>query len=527
MNLPGEIVCATKEKMEKEKSMESSCKIMIVDDEFIMRQGIRFMMRWEEEGYEIVGEASNGKEALDLIPKLEPHIILCDIAMPIMSGLDFIKIVNREYPDIKTVVLSSYDNFEYVREALLNGAADYVLKPTLNSEELLKLVRKVSQDIPDLQLKKKTVSGLDKMLERYLTGCENELKGTDEFRNVLPHSCYRLFVLPLRCRDGSGVDISPVLYEKMEEFLNNIPYCRYLRFLLRRETLCVVLNYGVRDEERLMEDLRDFMNQLGMISERILGTLGLQYKKLEDLKKDFQTPGFLERESFYYRGIHLCSIREITEEDTLEKFDFRKFASAVVSHKYSEAIEIFRIYIEKAVKIQMPEFKLKNQTKNLLYNLVGDSDDRVQELEEISREAFDKIEKSSGCEEFLDVFEEIIEKIVTVLETTEEDQNVYLGKILDYIQKHYTEELNLQNLAAEFNFSYSYLSAYFNQHACEGFSEYVNKIRIQKACEFLKESRYSIAQVSSVVGYSDHSYFCRVFKKITGKTPSAYRRDSR
>lgn len=527
MNLPGEIVYATKEKMEKEKSMESSCKIMIVDDEFIMRQGIRFMMRWEEEGYEIVGEASNGKEALDLIPKLEPHIILCDIAMPIMSGLDFIKIVNREYPDIKTVVLSSYDNFEYVREALLNGAADYVLKPTLNSEELLKLVRKVSQDIPDLQLKKKTVSGLDKMLERYLTGCENELKATDEFRNVLPHSCYRLFVLPLRCRDGSGVDISPVLYEKMEEFLNNIAYCRYLRFLLRRETLCVVLNYGVRDEERLMEDLRDFMNQLGMISERILGTLGFQYKKLEDLKKDFQTPGFLERESFYYRGIHLCSIREITEEDTLEKFDFRKFASAVVSHKYSEAIEIFRIYIEKAVKIQMPEFKLKNQTKNLLYNLVGDSDDRVQELEEISREAFDKIEKSTCCEEFLDVFEEIIEKIVTVLETTEEDQNVYLGKILDYIQKHYTEELNLQNLAAEFNFSYSYLSAYFNQHACEGFSEYVNKIRIQKACEFLKESRYSIAQVSSVVGYSDHSYFCRVFKKITGKTPSAYRRDSR
>lgn len=155
MNLPGETACATKDKMEKEKKMESSCKIMIVDDEFIMRQGIRFMMRWEEEGYEIVGEASNGKEALDLIPKLEPHIILCDIAMPIMSGLDFIKIVNREYPDIKTVVLSSYDNFEYVREALLNGAVDYVLKPTLNSEELLKLVRKVSQNIPDLQLKKK------------------------------------------------------------------------------------------------------------------------------------------------------------------------------------------------------------------------------------------------------------------------------------------------------------------------------------------------------------------------------------
>ena len=74
--------------------MKNICRILIVDDEFIMRQGIRFMMKWQDAGYEIVGEASNGKEALELIPKLEPHIILCDIAMPIMNGLDFIKIAH-------------------------------------------------------------------------------------------------------------------------------------------------------------------------------------------------------------------------------------------------------------------------------------------------------------------------------------------------------------------------------------------------------------------------------------------------
>lgn len=87
---------------------------MIVDDEFIMRQGIRFMMDWEKEGYEVAGEASNGKEALDLLEEISPHIILCDIAMPVMDGLDFIKIVKREYPDIQIVVLSGYDKFEYV-----------------------------------------------------------------------------------------------------------------------------------------------------------------------------------------------------------------------------------------------------------------------------------------------------------------------------------------------------------------------------------------------------------------------------
>ena len=82
----------------------------------------------------------------------------------------------------------------------------------------------------------------------------------------------------------------------------------------------------------------------------------------------------------------------------------------------------------------------------------------------------------------------------------------------------------MQSVADTFNFSYSYLSAYFNQYAHEGFSEYLNKIRIRKACEYLENSDSTIAEVSGVVGYADHSYFCRVFKKVTGETPSGYRR---
>ncbi|MFQ7550188.1 MAG: response regulator [Blautia marasmi] len=133
----------------------------------------------------IAGEASNGKEALDLIPALKPHIILCDIAMPVMNGLDFIKIVNREYPDIKLVVLSSYDNFEYVREALVNGAVDYVLKPTLNPEELLKIVSRAAKKVPDLELKRKAASSADDILETYLTQ-ENGVHAEACFRDYFP-----------------------------------------------------------------------------------------------------------------------------------------------------------------------------------------------------------------------------------------------------------------------------------------------------------------------------------------------------
>ena len=90
------------------------------------------MLLWEQEGFQIVGEASNGQEGLEMIEKYQPEIVLADIVMPVLNGIDFSLILQEKYPDIKLIILSSYDNFEYVRTTLLNGAVDYGLKPTLN-----------------------------------------------------------------------------------------------------------------------------------------------------------------------------------------------------------------------------------------------------------------------------------------------------------------------------------------------------------------------------------------------------------
>ena len=503
--------------------MENSCRIMIVDDEFIMRQGIRFMMKWEDSGYEIVGEASNGKEALELLPALRPHIVLCDIAMPLMNGLDFIKVVHRENPDIKLIVLSGYDNFEYVRTALLGGAADYVLKPTLNPEELLKLLDKVSAQIPTLQLKRKTVTSLEALLEQFLTGDGAEPDG--RLVHGLPYSCHRLFFLPIQYRDRRGLDLSNLLYEKTEAFLKELSGCTYIKFLLRQETLCVALNYEVKDEDRLTGALTDFADSLSLMSERMLAVLGNRYQKLGDLKKDFVTPGILEKEGFYYKGVHLYRLeREETVPPKTDRFDFRKFAGEVSAHQYSEAMGDLDAYICQAAAGQMPEFKLKNQAKNLLYNLIGETTENASKLEAVCRDAFECIEGAMYSEEFLEVFHEALEHIQVIFEQEQDEQNIYIGEILDYIRKHYMEDLSLLSVATAFNFSYSYLSAYFNQYVHEGFNEYLNKIRIQRACEYLEDSGYPIAQVGLAVGYSDHSYFCRVFKKLVGEPPSAYRK---
>ena len=128
------------------------CRVLIVEDEFIMRQGMKHMIEWEREGFTIVGEATNGQEALELIETLKPNIVISDIVMPILNGVDFSKIIQRKYPEVQIIILSSYDNFEYVKDTLLSGAVDYILKPTLNPNQLLVTLNKAVDRIPGLEL---------------------------------------------------------------------------------------------------------------------------------------------------------------------------------------------------------------------------------------------------------------------------------------------------------------------------------------------------------------------------------------
>lgn len=501
--------------------MEDYCKILIVDDEYIMRRGIQFMMDWEAQGFQVVGEASNGREALDKMEELHPHIVFCDIAMPVMDGIDFLRVVHKKYPNVQTVILSGYDKFEYVRQALLNGAVDYILKPTLNPEELSRILTKAVSRIPGMRLKKKTSYSLENQLEHFLKNSDEEMK-EQEFIQYFTQSCYRIMGLPLHFHSTSGKDLAQAIFERADQYLKEHAPGKYLKFMNNPEFLCVVFNYPLKDEERLTVVMKEMVEQLAFIHGQAFAVAGRQCKKITDLKKDFINPEFQEAEIFYHKGVRLYEITKQQEaEPMVHKFDFRRFSSVVAEGRYAEAAEMFQTYIYKAVEVQMPEFKLKNQTKNLLYNLIGSVNSKVQTLEQIRYEYFAKIDGVVYVEEFLEVFQNLMEAL---LECFGESQDKKLQEMLEYISKHYQDELDLTNLADTFNFNYSYLSTYFNTKMGEGFSEYLNRIRVSHACRYLEKGELSIAVISDKVGYSDQSYFCRVFKKITGETPSTYRR---
>lgn len=505
--------------------MAEYCKIVIVDDEFLMRQGLKHMVDWEAEGFQIVGEAGNGQEALSIIEAQSPHIILSDMVMPLLNGMEFTSVVKEKYPNIQVIILSGYDDFEYVKNAMKNGAVDYILKPTLNPNELLNILQKAAKKIPGIVLKKDTSMQYERHMERYLLGYENEI--TDrKFETVFPDSCYVICGVRIKKFNERGQDMSGILYEKIEEWLTENDKASGILMCLEDKTACLILNFPKRNEEILGKEIQKLSEQMHLLYEQLLFIKSITLSSLEEIKNFYHMVMLPNLEkSFYYKNQPYVELnKEVENAKVYPRLDYNQFSTLINQERYRAAMTSFFQYICDAVSAEMEEERLKNQAKNVLYNLLDALEVKGTQSDDMRQDYFRRIDATLYAEDFVRVLELIEEEMSEYILKLGNSEDVMIGKIMDYIAVHYNEELDLAGLAEAFNFNYSYLSTYFNQRIPEGFSGYLNKVRIEKACHLLKKNELTIAQISDEVGYSEQSYFCRVFKRITGKSPSAWKR---
>ena len=487
--------------------MADYCKILIIDDEYIMRQGVKHMLDWERQGFQITGEASNGREGLEQLAQIHPHIVLCDIVMPQMDGVEFSKIARKLYPEIQIIILSSYDNFEYVKGALKNGAADYVLKPTLNPQELLEILKRTAAKIPGMVLSEEAGVSLEKNLERYLTGTEEELAGPEIIEHF-PYTFYRVFAISIRQRDSEGRDVSSIIYEKTVESIKSSAFCSSIAAVIREEILCVVLNFRACERERVVDYIKEMMEHIAVIQKNIYGVLSPEFSTRSQLKQIYEEMILPEVDkAFYRRNTLLQVLEEKAERIPMPKFDFNRFSRYLEERRYQEALQALESYVAKALEAQMDEFRLKNQLENVLYSFIDVMKPGREKKEELRYEFFKKIDGARDGIDLESALEEIKIKICEVLEIGLQEDDYRIRQILHYIGQNYNQDLDLAAIADVFGFNYYYLSAYFNQHMGEGFSEYLNRIRIEQACRILRGREMTISQVSSEVGYSDSSYF--------------------
>lgn len=510
--------------------MGHQCKVLIVEDEFITRQGIRNMVDWNAEGFEIVGEACNGREALELVEKEKPHIVLTDIVMPVMDGLRLEKELHARYPEIQMVVLSSYSDFEYVRDSFQSGVVDYVLKPTLSPESLLKTMKRVAVRIPGLELKGNRDLSLAACVEQMLSGF---------FRDDAKKCLLQSFSKP--CFLLAGMDVARIYrqdkaaMERQERLLTQytgefLSQTAHVQLVVNQAVLLLVVNFLPSDRESVIGALHRAVEQIALQEPNTFYAVSRIFDNPALMKEVYDGPFFSLLDSYFYdKGRHLAAEEDFRGVKPKMEFHMSNYSKLLDTLQMEKALDFLEDYVRSALSQKAAdEMDLKTLVQNSWYQLISVLEDRGLDADKLSYLKRDCLIKIYGCsyaEDFAEAFSVLQEDFRLIIRKHGVDaRGDTMQDILNYIDGHYNEPLTLASLARQFNFNYSYLSSRFHAHHKEGFSEYLNRQRIRHAEELLKAGTFPVSDVCGAVGYTDQSYFTRVFKKLTGITPGEYRR---
>ncbi|MCM3111805.1 response regulator transcription factor [Lederbergia lenta] len=508
------------------------CKVLIVDDEVLIRQGIKYYVNWEEEGFQIVGEAANGSEALELIEKTQPHIVITDIVMPIMDGEDLTKIIRKDYPDIQVIVLSSFSDFEYVRSTFQSGVTDYILKPKLEGAELLKALKKAANKLTGFQVLHKSyddnLSPIDHILATIMSGFSEDID-EDIIKDTFQEKYYSILGISMTHKEDTN---GQMVKDHVEQALN-IHFGDIATYPLMKEDydLAYILNFKLNKLPIIRRNMQELSTSLSGTIKGISLSLSEPYNAIKDTNKKYQESiSTLKNCRFYFPDKSVFIYDELPAAPALkETFNLNRFIEVFKRGEFNESFLYLNDYVDYlSHQFTKDVHEFKSFIGNIIFNitvLLGNLHYDNKQLDKEKYQYFTSINEAVDIHETVGYLHSFLEEVNEVIISKMNDKSdTNIQKLLDYIDQHYAEPLNLTEMANHFHFNPSYLSSYFSTHHSVGFNEYLNRVRIEKAKDCLRSGKISISEISGMIGYSDHSYFCKVFKKMTGMSPSSYRK---
>lgn len=530
-------------------------KVFLVDDEVIIREGIRDNVKWENTDFIFAGSASDGEMAIPMIQKIKPDILITDIKMPFMDGLQLSKIVKKTIPDMKIIILSGHDEFNFAREALSIGVEEYLLKP-VRSASLLEVLERTAKQIESEKNQKMSMENIKKQLEKYVPYARDKfleeltmgmvssaevIENCEHFNIDILSEYYIAEIIEI---ESSGEDEENERQNDIAAFSRDIEEEAsidkdIIKFnksytesvLIIKGNDCELLRkkaYSIAD--RIKRKFEEHSSNkitvcIGNARERIKG-ITQSYKDAEVVKSYKYIYGknritgfdslkidlFGRKEIVNLRKVDIGSFMKCGTSSEIEKFT-DSYISNINEAEISSPLYIHYVYID----IMLKACEYINELGGYGKKILPEASNVEKVLSEIS---------------YLD---ELREKIVMILKRVFEyrdnnAENKYgsiIIKAKEYINKCYSDaDISLNTVASYVNVSPSHFSTIFSQETGENFIEYLTGVRIKKAMELLKSTKQKTADISYGVGYNDSHYFSFIFKKIVGMTPREYRNDN-
>ena len=525
-------------------------RVFLVEDESIVREGLRDLIPWEQYGFVFSGEASDGEVALPMVRRIRPDILITDIKMPFMDGLSLSRLVNRELPDTKIIILSGYDDFEYAQQAIELHVDQYLLKP-ITKANMIKALEQTKRRIEEEQDQKEYLQKFTREARKYedysrrsffeklVSGAlsvQEIYEQAEKLEIELDAECYNIVLLSVHGQ-GSVTGYSEDLSRTEEVLLQY--FLRAPDMLLFRSSLLshAILIKGQMDEVRtLTQQCVDMIEQYCGGAEHPVDwhvAVGTPVTRLSGLHQCYSEVSH----ALAFR--HLMPRQHVLTTELLRRNrDEGENYSAVDSGKLDPTV--ITGFIQKGMAEEVGDFAAEffddlgdaiNSMMFRHYLILSARINAISAIRELdlSGESLVKrlppTEIDLSGEELKSYFRDVLLTAIRLRdEETQKQSGSLVNSALQYIDRHYTDEnISLNTVAKAINVSTNYLSAIFSQSVGQSFVEYLTQKRMTRAKQFLRQSNKRAGEIAAEVGYKDPRYFSFVFKKTQGCTPREYR----
>lgn len=531
-------------------------KVCIVEDEIVVREGIKNIIPWETEGFEIVGDEGDGELAYAMILKERPDIIITDIKMPFLDGLELSKLVKKALPQVKIIIISGYSDFSYAQQAIDIGVAEYILKPVTAS----KIMAAVKHAAASIEKERQE----QQIFEHYQTiVSQQQIDKRKVFFQALVTGQLTLSQIVEQASDLGMTMVAGAMCVVLFQYIAKAEIFAYsgemvacehrMQEILEGYTFIESFDRGIdgfayiifgeasKQVEQRVQDLCDAL--LGTISDTIhcFGGIGRVVNRSTDIQRSFMDANkafslrHFEKMNQFISYRDLDSVKQQLESPVqvsqlnLERLD-RTLLTGFLGRGTLNEVEAFvNRYFEGLDSDAMNSVLFRQYIMMDGYSAImkflkelNCPTDAINDSLEKMKETCEKLNDIEDCKSF---YKSALEEALHLRnQRSQKSYAVIIERAKSYIKSEYANsDLTLDKVASKVNISPNYFSTLFNQETGKNFIEFLTEIRMDKAKTYLRSSNKKITEIGSLVGYLDSHYFSYIFRKTQDCTPSEYR----
>ncbi|NSA99661.1 two-component system response regulator YesN [Clostridium beijerinckii] len=534
-------------------------RIMIVDDEEEIRLGIIKRIDWEANGFIVVGDAENGQDALEKAEKLQPDVIMTDIKMPFMDGLELGKKLVELMPSTKIIVFSGCDDFEYAHKAIKINVVEYVLKP-INSAELIEVLVRLKEQLDREYNEKRNLETLYKhyikslpvIREQFLVGAIegriNEEQWHEQMEELGIDFKYKHLTVGIIQADGtlsfeenlnnfSGQKesaLTPISIKKIVDE-NMGKYCKFISFIY--SGMVIVMGNFEKKEDILL--FIKGINEVCKVYKRIMSLtifagIGYVYSNPSQIRFSYRTAQNALDYRFILGAGKAIYIDDVEPDNSiqlqLDEKEERSMLNAIKISSEDEISEAIDSLFKKTEDLLLPFNQYRIYLMEIMTSLLKLVQTYAFDIEEIFGENFNAYSYLESFNSIHEVKKWIIEKAIRINSYIKRERinssMMLIEKAKQYIKENYSDyDVSVEKLCSKLHVSPTYFSTMFKKETGTSFVNYLTATRLEEAVKLLNTTDDKTYMIAEKVGYPEANYFSYVFKKQFGVSPSKYRKN--